>query len=82
MKFLWMPAVKNLTAEDRKELNRLQRDAIKNLNLYWFKEMVTSSAQLREKWLSSGMAILPVGITMCITISYCFRFFESMVWVA
>lgn len=40
---------KNLTAEDRKELNRLQRDAIKNLNLYWFKEMVTSSAQLREK---------------------------------
>lgn len=39
----------SLTAEDRKMLMQKQRQAINNLNLYWLKEMVTTSAQLREK---------------------------------
>lgn len=38
-----------LTAAERMELNRRQRQAIKNLNLHWFKELVNSEAQLREK---------------------------------
>ncbi|WP_018630386.1 DUF1800 domain-containing protein [Niabella aurantiaca] len=38
-----------LTAEDRRILNRKQRAAVKDLNLYWLKEMVASAAQLREK---------------------------------
>lgn len=39
----------DLSESERKEYARLQREAIKNLNLYWLKEMITSSAQLREK---------------------------------
>lgn len=38
-----------LTADDRRILNRKQQAAVKDLNLYWLKEMVASSAQLREK---------------------------------
>ena len=38
-----------LTAEERRDLSRRQRDAIKDLNIYWMKEMVVSPAQLREK---------------------------------
>lgn len=38
-----------LTADDRKELARRQREAIRDLNLYWLKEMIASPAQLREK---------------------------------
>ena len=33
----------------RREINRIQLDARRMLNLYWLKEMVTTSAQLREK---------------------------------
>lgn len=38
-----------LTADDRRILNRKQQAAVKDLNLYWLKEMIASSAQLREK---------------------------------
>lgn len=38
-----------LTAEERKKRQELSRDGIRNLNLYWMKEMVNSSGQLREK---------------------------------
>ncbi|MBZ4189714.1 DUF1800 domain-containing protein [Niabella beijingensis] len=38
-----------LTADDRRILNRKQQAAVKDLNLYWLKEMIGSSAQLREK---------------------------------
>src|SRR5436190_7897638 len=40
---------KELTAEERKRRQQLSREGIRNLNLYWLKEMVNSSAQLREK---------------------------------
>ncbi|WP_262915545.1 DUF1800 domain-containing protein [Niabella ginsengisoli] len=33
----------------RREINRMQQAAVRSLNLYWLKEMVTTSAQLREK---------------------------------
>jgi uncharacterized protein (DUF1800 family) len=40
---------KELTAEERKKRQQMSREGIRNLNLYWLKEMVNSSAQLREK---------------------------------
>jgi uncharacterized protein (DUF1800 family) len=38
-----------MSAEQRKELQRKSREGIKNLNLYWIKEMINTDAQLREK---------------------------------
>jgi uncharacterized protein (DUF1800 family) len=38
-----------LTADERKRRQQLSREGIRNLNLYWLKEMVNSSEQLREK---------------------------------
>src|ERR1700680_1385708 len=38
-----------MSAEQKKELQKRSRDGIKSLNLYWVKEMVNSDAQLREK---------------------------------
>jgi uncharacterized protein (DUF1800 family) len=40
---------KDLTADERKKRQQMSREGIRNLNLYWLKEMVNSSAQLREK---------------------------------
>jgi uncharacterized protein (DUF1800 family) len=40
---------KDLSADERKKRQQLSREGIRNLNLYWLKEMVNSSAQLREK---------------------------------
>lgn len=40
---------RDMTAEERRQLQQQQRQRIRYLNLYWLKEMVTSSAQLREK---------------------------------
>ena len=40
---------KELTAEERKKRQQMSRQGIRNLNLYWLKEMVNSKAQLREK---------------------------------
>ncbi len=42
--------VGKLNAEERRKLQRLNRDAIRDLNLAWLKQMVNSEAQLREKW--------------------------------
>src|SRR5690349_9414473 len=38
---------KELTAEERKKRQQMSRQGIRNLNLYWLKEMVNSKAQLR-----------------------------------
>lgn len=38
-----------LSQEQRKNLQKQNREGIKSLNMYWLKEMVNSSAQLREK---------------------------------
>ena len=38
-----------MSQEQRKELRQRSRDGIRNLNLYWIKEMVNTDAQLREK---------------------------------
>ena len=40
---------KELTADERKTIQKKQRESIRNLNLSWMEEMVKSSAQLREK---------------------------------
>lgn len=40
---------KNMDEMQRRTINRMLQAAVKDLNLYWFKEMVTTSAQLREK---------------------------------
>ena len=40
---------KELEKDDRKNIRQRQRDSIKNLNLTWLDEMVSSDAQLREK---------------------------------
>ena len=40
---------KDLSADERKKRQQLSREGIRNLNLYWLKEMVNSGAQLREK---------------------------------
>jgi uncharacterized protein (DUF1800 family) len=38
-----------MSAEQKKELQKKSREGIRNLNLYWMNEMVNSDAQLREK---------------------------------
>jgi uncharacterized protein (DUF1800 family) len=38
-----------MSAEQKKELQKRSREGIRNLNLYWINEMVNSDAQLREK---------------------------------
>jgi len=38
-----------MSTEQRKEMQRKSRESIRNLNLYWIKEMVNTDAQLREK---------------------------------
>jgi uncharacterized protein (DUF1800 family) len=38
-----------MSPEQRRELQKKSREGIRNLNLYWIKEMVNSEAQLREK---------------------------------
>ena len=38
-----------MSQEQRKELRQRSRERIRNLNLYWIKEMVNTDAQLREK---------------------------------
>jgi uncharacterized protein (DUF1800 family) len=40
---------KDLSPEERKKRQQLSRESVRNLNLYWLKEMVNSAAQLREK---------------------------------
>ena len=40
---------KELTADERKMIQKKQRESIRNLNLSWMQEMVKSSDQLREK---------------------------------
>ncbi len=40
---------KELTADERKMIQKKQRESIRNLNLTWLEEMIKSSAQLREK---------------------------------
>jgi uncharacterized protein (DUF1800 family) len=40
---------KELSAEDKKTIQQKNREGVKNLNLYWLKEMINSGAQLREK---------------------------------
>ncbi len=44
-----MERLKDMSADEKKEVQKRNRDGIKNLNLYWIKEMVNSEAQLREK---------------------------------
>lgn len=39
----------DISPEDRKKMQQASRDGIRDLNLYWMKEMVNSAAQLREK---------------------------------
>jgi len=40
---------KDMSPEQRKELQKKSREGIKSLNLYWINEMVNSPSQLREK---------------------------------
>jgi uncharacterized protein (DUF1800 family) len=40
---------KDLSPEEKKKRQQLSRESVRNLNLYWLKEMVNSAAQLREK---------------------------------
>jgi uncharacterized protein (DUF1800 family) len=40
---------KDLSPEQRKEIQQKNREGVRNLNIYWLKEMVNSGAQLREK---------------------------------
>jgi uncharacterized protein (DUF1800 family) len=40
---------KDLSPEERKKRQQMSREGIRNLNIYWLKEMVNSKAQLREK---------------------------------
>jgi uncharacterized protein (DUF1800 family) len=40
---------KELTPDERKQVQQKNREGVRNLNLYWMKEMVNSGAQLREK---------------------------------
>jgi uncharacterized protein (DUF1800 family) len=40
---------KDLSPEEKKRTQQMSREGIRNLNLYWMKEMVDSGAQLREK---------------------------------
>ncbi|HEY0068323.1 MAG TPA: DUF1800 domain-containing protein [Flavisolibacter sp.] len=41
--------VRELDREERRLIQQKQREAIRNLNLYWLTEMTDSNAQLREK---------------------------------
>lgn len=40
---------KNIDESQRRNINKMLQNAVKDLNLYWLKEMVATSAQLREK---------------------------------
>jgi len=40
---------KELTPEEKKKRQQLNREGVRNLNIYWLNEMVNSKAQLREK---------------------------------
>jgi uncharacterized protein (DUF1800 family) len=40
---------KDLSPDEKKQVQQKNRESIRNLNIYWLKEMVNSSAQLREK---------------------------------
>lgn len=40
---------KNLSPEERKKRQQMNREGVRNLNLYWLNEMVNSGSQLREK---------------------------------
>jgi len=40
---------KDLTPEEKKKRRDAHREGVRNLNLYWLREMVNSGAQLREK---------------------------------
>ncbi len=42
-------AKRSMDAEEKRNVARKQRESIRNLNLYWIKEMVSTQAQLREK---------------------------------
>ncbi|HEX2848508.1 MAG TPA: DUF1800 domain-containing protein [Chitinophagaceae bacterium] len=44
-----MEKLKELTPEQRKSIQRKNREGVRNLNLTWLKEMINSGAQLREK---------------------------------
>jgi len=44
-----MEKLKELTPEQRKTIQRKNREGVRNLNLTWLKEMINSGAQLREK---------------------------------
>ncbi|OYW18695.1 MAG: hypothetical protein B7Z54_05550, partial [Sphingobacteriales bacterium 12-47-4] len=41
---------KELSQEEKKKMQQMSRERIRSLNLTWFKEMVNSDAQLREKF--------------------------------
>ncbi|MFN8244219.1 MAG: DUF1800 domain-containing protein [Ferruginibacter sp.] len=43
------PQKKELTKEQRKEIQELSKEGLKRLNLIWLDEMINSEAQLREK---------------------------------
>ena len=51
-----------MSAEQKKELQKKSREGIRNLNLYWVNEMVNSERSCGKKCLFSGMVILPVEI--------------------
>ncbi|HEY6503353.1 MAG TPA: DUF1800 domain-containing protein [Chitinophagaceae bacterium] len=40
---------KELSPEERKQVQQKNREGVRNLNIYWLKEMINSGAQLREK---------------------------------
>ena len=40
---------KELSPDEKKQVQQKNREGVRNLNLYWLKEMVNSGAQLREK---------------------------------
>jgi len=43
------PKKRELSKEQRKEIQQLSREGLKTLNLRWMDEMINSEAQLREK---------------------------------
>lgn len=40
---------KEMTAEERRNIQRKNREGVRNLNITWMKEMINSGSQLREK---------------------------------
>lgn len=40
---------KDLSPEEKKQVQQKNREGIRNLNIFWLKEMINSGAQLREK---------------------------------